>query len=319
MDHVMKPQDMQGAAPDSGERREKKELLRSKVQALVTSYEEEKRRNEELEQELERLRGAQYAGSYGRPEPAMPTPAPQMATPNYPPQQQQQQPQGLSSGGYTLQHFAPQPAAPQLTPQNIMSQAQPQYGGHYARPESPAPAPAPQQSAYAPYPQAAPQSAAPSYSAEPFAARSPYAPQTEDRYNYPSKPAAPACYTAADYNTTPRYAEPKPAVPRYAETKPVDPRYAEPKYPEPRYGEQRPADPRYAEPRPVGGENTDALLFTMNRVIRRIEQVRARLHNGYGYSQPQPNDPATADLLDQLYDDLGDLNRELSHLRVSLR
>jgi hypothetical protein len=44
---------------DSGERLEKKEQLRAKVQALVSYYEEEKRRNEELSMELERLKAEQ--------------------------------------------------------------------------------------------------------------------------------------------------------------------------------------------------------------------------------------------------------------------
>jgi hypothetical protein len=396
MDQSMEnQQDLQAAGLDIGEKKEKKELLRSKVQALVASYEEEKRRNEELEQELERLKNAQpgtptprEVSSYSNPayarQPEQPLPA---AAPIAPPaaqyapvpqsyaqpQQSQSQPQsqqilpqpqqGVSATGYTLQNFAQQPAQQGIAPQNIAPQQS------YA-PQSAAP----QQNPYATYPQ---QPVPPAYAAaEPFQPRPAYAyaPPAEERYSAPPKPTVPPCVTAAEYAPRyaepkypePRYAEPKYPEPRYAEPKYPEPRYAEPKYPEPRYAEPKYAEPRYAEPkypepryaepkyaeqryaepkypepryaepkyaepryaepkapayREQSGESTDAVLYSMSRVIRRIEQVRARLHNGYGYGQPQPSglDPATADLLDQLYDELGDLNRDLSHLRTSFR
>jgi len=87
----------------SDEKKEKKEQLRSKVQALVTYYEEEKRRNEELEMEIERLRAEQQrASEYNQPA-AMPPVAPSFAA-------MQQQP------SYQMQHFAPPPPAPAPQP-----------------------------------------------------------------------------------------------------------------------------------------------------------------------------------------------------------
>jgi len=103
----------------SDEKKEKKEQLRSKVQALVTYYEEEKRRNEELEMEIERLRAAQHAGEFIPPAAPqasgfrMDTPAPQQPS-------------------YQMQHFAP-PAPPAPQPAGYG------YGGSYSNSYAPTP------------------------------------------------------------------------------------------------------------------------------------------------------------------------------------
>jgi len=60
------------------------------------------------------------------------------------------------------------------------------------------------------------------------------------------------------------------------------------------------------------------LTQSMAQVMQTIEQVRAKLHktesirNGHGYpQQPAYMDYDTVNLLDKLYDQLGDLTREL--------
>ncbi|MCL2194814.1 MAG: hypothetical protein FWB76_02565 [Oscillospiraceae bacterium] len=100
----------------SDEKKDKKEQLRSKVQALVTYYEEEKRRNEELEMEIERLRAEQRNNDFNPPAPSFRMDAP-------------------AQPSYQMQHFAPpQPPAPPAP-----------YGGYGNRYAPPAPAyPAPQ-------------------------------------------------------------------------------------------------------------------------------------------------------------------------------
>jgi len=68
------------------------------------------------------------------------------------------------------------------------------------------------------------------------------------------------------------------------------------------------------------------LLSYMSQVSQTIEQVRAKLHQaesirgGYGY--PPQNayvDGETVNLLDRLYDQLGDLGREIQQQRGSWR
>ncbi|MDR1927426.1 MAG: hypothetical protein LBQ33_02160 [Oscillospiraceae bacterium] len=308
-----------GEGQPDDEKKEKKELLRSKVQALVASYEEEKRRNEELNQELERFRTAQAAApqQYQPPQqgavasgfPAHPQSSPPPQMPQYmqapamaqPPQQ----PQGVSAPGYTLQSFAPQQnAAPpqQLTAQHIAPQAE----------FSPAYAP------YAPEREGA------------YAPRNPYIPAQQTQLPEPPRREAPPPYPAA-------YAPPipsgygaemrSPAAP----ARTAQPFYAPQGYPQaPAYAAPAPAPGGYYRPpaAPSAAESAESLLFSMNRVVRRIEQVRARLRQTesirgvapYGYpQQPAFVEPETVSLLDQLYDELGDLSRELSQMRSVYR
>ena len=71
-------------------------------------------------------------------------------------------------------------------------------------------------------------------------------------------------------------------------------------------------------------QDTGSLMISIGQVLQTIEQVRAKLHqaesirgNGYGYQPPQPAyiDFDTVNLLDKLYDQLGDLSRELAMQR----
>ncbi|MDR0531626.1 MAG: hypothetical protein LBG83_06140 [Oscillospiraceae bacterium] len=91
--------------PTKAEQKEKKELLRAKVQRLVACYEDEKHRNEELTMEVERLRDQVR-------------------------QQQQQQPAGAPPMGMPPQGFqfgnAPQPP---MGGQPFGSTPQPPMGG----------------------------------------------------------------------------------------------------------------------------------------------------------------------------------------------
>jgi len=112
----------------SDEKNEKKEQLRSKVQALVSYYEEEKRRNEELEMEIERLRAQQHSGEFQA------APPPQ-AIPGF-----NMQPAQAPQPSYQMQHFAPPAPPPPAAPQQPAN-----YGSYsnnrYAAPAAP-PAPA---------------------------------------------------------------------------------------------------------------------------------------------------------------------------------
>jgi hypothetical protein len=91
----------------------------------------------------------------------------------------------------------------------------------------------------------------------------------------------------------------------------------------PQSGLQQPGlqQPNYGQPpaAPYGQQDTSgSLMQSIQQVLQTIEQVRAKLHqtesirNGYGYpQQPAYVDYDTVNLLDKLYDQLGDLNREL--------
>lgn len=110
-------EDVQESDMPSGDKKEKKEQLRSKVQALVSYYEEEKRRNEKLEMENERLKAQlQNAGiAPQQPSPNGPAPfgaAPPQSQPSFgPPPSGAPQP---PSFGQQPPGFGPPPgAAPQ--------------------------------------------------------------------------------------------------------------------------------------------------------------------------------------------------------------
>ena len=89
------------------------------------------------------------------------------------------------------------------------------------------------------------------------------------------------------------------------------------------YGQQRPPAPQpmpYAAPPPQYGQQPPAGNM-IGQVLQTIEQVRAKLHyqaesvRGAGYQQPSYVDYDTVNLLDKLYDQLGDLSRELQQRR----
>ena len=305
-------QELQAPAAPDGEKREKKELLRSKVQALVASYEDEKRRNEELTQEVERLRtvqttqpqtyGAQTQNGYGAQQSQNPYASPQSpygAPPQNPYAAQPQngyaaQPQP-QSGGYTAQQ---NPYAPSQPPQALYGAqtqqglSEPSYTLQNFAPQSSTPQ------------QLTPQQIAPSYEQRAHAAAPAGYPNADERYGayQPQRPAqqqyAPPSHASnyGAYGEQPRYPGAGAAT----------------------YGAS-PYVSSYS-----GGYGTESLMFSMSRVQRRMEQLRARLQQaenlrgtyGYGYNAM---DASTLELLDQLSDELGDLTRDLHQLRSSLR
>lgn len=284
---------------DSSERSEKKEQLRAKVQALVSCYEEEKRRNEELTMELDRIKSEQQAQQSltGNLPPMNAQPAapaapggisfsqrPQQQQPNAPapfpgadggfsqqPPQQQQQPQQPSGSPYTLQSFGAQPS---------------QQGGQ------------PPQSPFGQQPQ------------QPFGQQQPpYGQQPQSPYGQPQSP----------YSQPPQSPYGQPQQPPYGQAPQQSP-YGQPQSP---YGQPQPspyggAQGAFGAPSPMQqGYGSDALMGSINTVLQTITQVRSKLHQfesirGQGYpQQPSYMDYDTVALLDQLYDQLGDLSREL--------
>jgi len=273
---------------DSGERLEKKEQLRAKVQALVSYYEDEKRRNEELTMELERLKAEQQqmqsitgqapgmAPAPGMSPPPAMNPAPggipfaQRPQNGFQPQQgfpppgmpggaPEFQPPPQAPGGYTLQSFGAQPPqAPQ----------QPGFGAGFA-PQPPRP-PMPQNPYGAPAPWQQPNGMPPQPPQSPYGAPAPWQQQPAQPFGqFPQNP----------------YAAPAP------------------------WQQQPPQAPAYPQ-------QNDALTESVGLVLQTITQVRAKLHQsesirGYGYPQQPLMDADTVALLDKLYDQLGDLSREL--------
>ena len=211
----------------SDDKREKKEQLRSKVQALVSYYEDEKRRNEELEMEIERLKAEQQRARHAAP-----------------PQQ--------SYGGFQMDAYAPPP----------------QHGGYPPQQPaaySPPPPPTPQFGGYHP---AAPKSPQPAYGLNSFGAT----------------PAAPS-YGGSPSPHNPfggGYGAPAPQSP-------------------PSYGNY--------------GRDIGQLTMNINQVVQTIEQVRMRLLQQRSYGNYHQPDYETMNLLDRLYDQLGDLTRDLAMQR----
>jgi len=273
---------------DSGERLEKKEQLRAKVQALVSYYEEEKRRNEELSMELERLK-AEQQHMQGMP---LAGPAPGMGLPPMapPPSPPGMGPMGAAPGGIPFSQRPPQ--------------AFPGMPGGMPGPESP---PAPQG------PQA-PQSLG-GYTLQNFGAppqpgfgmgpqgfpppRPPQPPQPQQNpYGAPPPPWQPPQQPfAAPFGQPAGF--PQPGLAPGAQQQPFG----------------APPMPGYPPQAPY--QQNDGLPESVGLVLQTITQVRARLHQsesirGYGYpQQPMYVDYDTVALLDKLYDQLGDLTREL--------
>ena len=300
--------DTQAGMEDSSERLEKKEQLRAKVQALVSYYEDEKRRNEELTMELERLKAEQQQmqgmsgpiGPIGGPAPGAPFPSqrPQQANP-YAPQPQgafptQQQPfpgmpgmpapapaefspQGPQGpGGYTLQSFGAQGQQPPqgmgMPPQGMPPQrpSMPPQFPQGQQPQNPYGAPSPPQGLFPPQGQQPPQGMG-----------------------------------------MPPFGQPQPPAPQ-----PFGPGFGVP--PQPGFGGPQGMYP----PQPPAYQNQGlGLTENIGTVLQTITQVRAKLQQfegmrGYGYpQQPTYVDYDTVVLLDKLYDQLGDLSRDLMQRR----
>jgi len=280
----------QAGMEDSSERLEKKEQLRAKVQALVSYYEDEKRRNEELSMELERLKAEQQQmqgmsgpiGPISGPAPGMPpmngngvsfAQRPQQANP-YAPQQQgafASPPQPPAPFGQP--DFPPSPGAyPSAPPQG------PQGPGGYTLQSFGSPQP----------PQGLP----------PPQGRPPMPPQPQNPYGAPAQGIPP--------QGMPSYGQPGGFPP-----------------PQQPFGQQGFGAPQGMYPQPQPYQNQGyGLNDNIGTVLQTITQVRAKLHQfesirgGYGYpQQPAYVDYDTVALLDKLYDQLGDLSRELMQRR----
>jgi len=310
--------EMQADMEDSSERLEKKEQLRAKVQALVSYYEDEKRRNEELTMELERLKAEQQM--QGAMSPAGGPPAPPMAAPGMPPG-------GMPpAGGIPFGQRPQQPPQQQpfQPPQNAFAPPQPQFPGMGApapgMPGSPAPgmpgmpgmaAPAPGPE-FSPFPPQAPGG----YTLQNFGAGAApqgmppqgmgFSPQPSQRPQAPQGP----------YGAPPPWQQPQqpqpPASPfgQFGQQQPYG-------QPQPPFGQ-----PGFGQPGPQGmfappAYQNDGLADNIGLVLQTITQVRTKLQQfeamrGYGYPpQPAYVDYDTVALLDKLYDQLGDLTREL--------
>jgi len=321
----MDPNEMyeaQAGMEDSSERLEKKEQLRAKVQALVSYYEEEKRRNEELTMEVERLKAEQQSitGSIGPggPPPAAPgmnaahmPPMPGMnppAAPGMPPagapgmpagipfsQRPQQQnafqpqpplpgaagPDPQAPGGYTLQGFG----APQ-GPQGFPQAPQP------PRPPQPPQNPWQQQGQQNPWQQ--PQQPSFGQLPQPPFGAMPQQPGFPPQAGFGPGPQQPPSFEAM----------PRPGFGAGPQGMPG--------------GMSMPGGmPGFPPQAPAYPNQNAGLSESIGLVLDTITQVRSKLHQfesirGYGYQQqPAFVDFDTVTLLDKLYDQLGDLSREL--------
>ena len=290
---------------DSGERLEKKEQLRAKVQALVSYYEDEKRRNEELTMELERLKAEQQQmQSITGPVPGMPGAMPPMSPPA----------PGMSP-----------PAAPGMNPgaapggipfaQRPQNGFQPQQG--FPPPGMPGGAPAaPAMPEFQPQPPQAPQAPG-GYTLQNFGAG--FAPQPP-RPPMPQNPyGAPAPWQQQPQQGMPNPQSPYGAPPApWQQPQPPAQPFGQPGFPQNPFGAAPPwQQPQQPQQAPAYPQQNDALTESLGLVLQTITQVRAKLHQsesirGYGYPpQPAYVDYDTVALLDKLYDQLGDLSREL--------
>jgi len=296
--------EMQAGMEDSSERLEKKEQLRAKVQALVSYYEDEKRRNEELTMELERLKAEQQQ-MQGAMAPAGGPPAPPMAgmagAPGMPPMNGMNPamapaPAGMAPGGMPPAGGIPFAPRPPFPPQQGAPQQQPFPG----MPGAPAPgmpgSPAPGPEFAPPAPQGPGGYTLQNFGAGPM----PPFPQPPQRPQPPQNP----------YGAHPPWQQQLPP--------------SAPPFGQPGFGQQQP----YGQPQqPFGlgpqgmfappGYQNDGLADNIGHVLQTVTQVRSKLQQfegmrGYGYP-PQPTyvDYDTVALLDKLYDQLGDLTREL--------
>ena len=345
------------APEEKGDKKEKKELLRAKVQSLVARYEEERNRNEELTMELERLREQQRTGLQpGGLQPGM-GPQPGMAPGMQPPMPGMQRPPqqpgmplqpGMNPLGMGPQQgMAPPPGMP---PQGAGSQP----GMNPMAQQGPMAQQFPQMMPGMQPPMGTPGMGTPGMGAMspgmmPPPAGGPmggpsagmFGPQQGFGQAYGQPPqgfgntppgVSPPNYSMQNFGGMPPMNQPPMQQPPVQQQQPwQQPTQPPPAQPSPFGAQQGGYQPPFpgtqqmpsAAPQmapPTGG--TASLTQTMARVMQTIEQVRAKLHqtesirNGYGYpQQPAYVDYDTVNLLDQLYDQLGDLTRELMQQR----
>jgi len=297
----------QAGMEDSSERLEKKEQLRAKVQALVSYYEEEKRRNEELTMELERLKAEQQQmqginGPAGGPAPG----APQMPGMNPPPVGGANPAGGMApGGGIPFAQRPPQAGAfPPPQPGFPGALGAPAPGSVPGMPGAPAPGMPPE------FPPAQPPQAPGGYTLQNFGP-----PQAPQGFSQPQAPQ-PRPQPQNPYGAPPPWQQAQAQPPQAPQP------FGQPGFPP----AQQPFGPAPQQPgfgpqgmyaAPPAYQQNDGLAENISLVLQTITQVRSRLHQfdsarGYGYPpQPAYVDYDTVALLDKLYDQLGDLSRDL--------
>jgi len=320
------PYEAQAGMDDSSERLEKKEQLRAKVQALVSSYEAEKRRNEELTMELERLKAEQQQmqgitgpiGPLAGPAPGMsgPMPSPNAMNGMSPPP-----PGGAAPGGIPFSQrpqqqqnaFPPQPFPGAPTPPTPPSAPPPPPGMLGGMPGGmPGMSPAPE------FPPQAPGG----YTLQSFGAQQQgpqgFAPQQQQPQ--PPRPQPPQNPWGAPQPWQ-QPAQPPQPFGQFPQSgpgaqQPFGPQQFGPQAPQ-GFGAMPGFPPQAPLPNAAAYSQNDGLSESVGLVLQTITQVRAKLHQsesirGYGYpQQPAYVDYDTVALLDKLYDQLGDLSREL--------
>ena len=321
------------APEEKGDKKEKKEMLRAKVQSLVARYEEEKNRNEELMMELERLREQQRGAMPANYPPAgmqpgMHTSPPQ---PGFQPPPGGMQP-GMQANAGIQPGFQPPPGGmpppqrpgmnPQpmnpmgMNPQNPMMGQQFQMAGMQTG--------MPPQPGAQPYPGVQQQPASPYGQPQQGFGPPPPAQNPMPGFQQAALPGvSPPNYSMQNFGGMPG-AMPPP-MPSPPQNWPPPPSQQQPSpMNQPgmnAYGAQQGGyQPPFPGSQQAPSMNTASLTQSMAQVMQTIEQVRAKLHqtesirNGYP-QQPAYVDYDTVNLLDKLYDQLGDLSRELMRQR----
>jgi len=317
----------QAGMEDSSERLEKKEQLRAKVQALVSYYEDEKRRNEELTMELERLKAEQQQmqsitgpiGPMGGPSPSGNMPAMPGGMPP------------MNGNGMGPPSAVPGSIAFSQRPQSAFPPQQPSYPGmgmSYPGMGTPGPgmgAPGPGMGTPGPGmgtpgmpgmpgaagPEFPPQAPAGGYTLQNFGAQPGFGAQPPQGFGQPPQPPRPQ---PNPYGAPPQQ---HPFAPAFGQMQ--QPFGAPPQPFGPMGMPGVPVGAPYPPQAPNAGAyaQNDGLSESVGLVMQTITQVRAKLHQfesirGYGYpQQPAYVDVDTVALLDKLYDQLGDLTREL--------
>jgi len=339
------------APEEKGDKREKKEMLRAKVQSLVARYEEEKNRNEELMMELERLREQQRGGmppaNYPQPgtQPGMHMNPPPGIQPGFPPpggmnpmpqSMQPQQRPGMAPPSVGPPGMAPPPGMnpPGMNPPGMTPGMPPSMNPMGMNPPNPMmgqqfPG---QMAGMPPYPGTQPYPGMQQQPASPYGQQQGFGPPPPAQnpmqgFPQPAFPGVtPQSYSLQNFGGMPGSMPPPMPPPMAPSMAPPQPWPQQPSPIQPSmnaYGAQQGGyQPPFPGNQQAPSMNPLSLTQSMSQVMQTIEQVRAKLHqtesirNGYGYpQQPAYVDYDTVNLLDKLYDQLGDLSRELMRQR----
>ena len=321
----------QAGMEDSSERLEKKEQLRAKVQALVSYYEDEKRRNEELTMELERLKAEQQQMQ------GMSGPIGPIGGPGMPPMNGNGM--GSPAGGMSPGGFPPAGGVPFAQ--------RPQQAGPYA-PQQPFPgapgmpgAPAPGMAGMPPpgmpgtpmpgmapdFPPAASSLQAPQgpggYTLQSFGAppqggmpsQRPPMPQQQNPYGAPMPPQGGGPQGMPPFGQG--FPPPQPQAPApqpFGQFPPAQQPFGQPGFGAGPQGMYPPQPPAYQGQGFGLTDNIGTVLQTVTQVRSKLQQFESM--RGYGYpQQPTYVDYDTVTLLDKLYNQLGDLMNEMTQRR----